>query len=126
MKKVLKFLDDNYPALILIAFFACYEYLLVHGYISFILEISKNTIQRPYQIDSVSERINYCVVMSIIAIVTFHIPHFIIILIMKYLAKCSPPFNKKAFIILCISTVISMIIIFCLRLYGDFWLFRVI
>jgi hypothetical protein len=126
MNKLSKILEYNFFALILIFILCCYEFLLLHGIISLFIEISKNIIQRPYQIDSVSNRIYNCVGMTFTAIVAFHIPHYIIILIMKYFAKCYQPFNKKALKILIIATVISMILLFCLRLYGDLWLFRVI
>jgi uncharacterized membrane protein len=126
MKRVLKIIEENYPAFVLIILFSLYEYWLMHWAIYSITVIFNKTIQRPYQIDPVSDRINYCVFSTIIHIVIYHIPQFIFILIMKYLAKCSPPFNKKVFITMCIATTVSMIITFCLRLYGDLWLFRVI
>jgi hypothetical protein len=126
MNKLSKILEYNFFTLVLIFLLCCYEFLLLHGIISLFVEISKNTIQRPYQIDSVSNRTYYCVEMTFTTILALHIPHYIIILIMKYFAKCYQPFNKKALKILIIATVISMILLFCLRLYGDLWLFRVI
>jgi hypothetical protein len=127
MKRIFKIFEENYPALVLITLWALYEYWLIHFSVNPIIRISNNAIEKPYLFDeTVSERIHYCIMMSFLSIVIFHIPHFIIILIMRYIAKCSMPFNKKALKILCIITIISMIFLFFVRLYADLWLFRVI
>ena len=128
MKRVLKFLDDNYPALILIAFWFYYEYWLLfnHGVISSIIGIFNNTIDRPCQTDTVSERIYYCIFFAVLKTVVNHIPVFLTVLIIKYMAKSFPAFNKKAFIILFVATAVSFVLVFCLGLYCELWWNRVI
>ncbi|MCI1930717.1 MAG: hypothetical protein LKJ13_03355 [Clostridia bacterium] len=128
MKKILKFLDNYYPTLILIAFWFYYENWLLfnHGVISSVIGIFNNTIERPYQTDTVSGGIYYCIFFAVLKTVVNHIPAFFTVFIIKYIAKSFPAFNKKAFIILFIATVVSFILVFCLGLYCELWWNRVI
>jgi ammonia channel protein AmtB len=130
MKKWLKIIEDNYPALVLIILWSLYEYWLFfnHGLISSIIGIYSNSIKRPYLPfeETVQSRIHNCIFWAFAKTLGNHIPLFLLLLFMKYIAKCSPTFNKKAFKTLCIVTVVSLILVFCLRLYGDFWWVKVI
>jgi sterol desaturase/sphingolipid hydroxylase (fatty acid hydroxylase superfamily) len=128
MKKVLKFLDDFYPTLILITLWSLYEYFLVHNLINLSLEIFNNKIERPCMpfYETVSDRILYCVLYSFIQIIRRNIITFLILLLMKYMAKHLPIFNKKVYKILLVVTAIIIVLFFILELICELWWHRVI
>ena len=125
MKKVLTFLDDNFPFLLLIAIFACYEYSMIHFLINIILGIFNNTIERsssPFTYTGTTQcKTIFCIGKSLEYSLHGHIISFIILLIFGHMAKDDTTFSKKAYKILVIVTVISLLLIFCLRLFSDLW-----
>ncbi|MCI2000882.1 MAG: hypothetical protein LKJ75_10750 [Clostridia bacterium] len=125
MKKVLKFLDDFYPALILIALFACYEYSMFHFLINILIGIFNNTVERNESsltfAGTIKWTIRFCIIKSFEYTLHGHIIPFIILFVQRKMAKYYPAFNKKVFIILCIVTLISLILVFCIRLYANLW-----